>query len=254
MAQRLHKFTAPTYQQALRALRKKLGIGAGDSITLMLMTGPSNFPVTAVVGDLVGDVFVHQDVLKNMTGQLVFSGAYVKCISGEVNEASSALVASPLVADVQPKSELQSGIADLMQSYSTLLYAFSMVGVGIATVTIANMVFMGILERYKEYGQLRAIGYSRKSVSRSMSIEVLMTVVIASVSSLPLLYVLLRSFEGSFKQFWPVYTTMVHPVDMIGYVFVILLTLLFGFLATVPAVRYLNKMDLAKTVSGSRFG
>ena len=236
------------------ALGKKLGIGAGDSITLMLMTGPSNFPVTAVVGDLVGDVFVHQDVLKNMTGQLVFSGAYVKCISGEVNEASSALLASPLVADVQPKSELQSGIADLMQSYSTLLYAFSMVGVGIATVTIANMVFMGILERYKEYGQLRAIGYSRKSVSRSMSIEVLMTVVIASVSSLPLLYVLLRSFEGSFKQFWPVYTTMVHPGDMIGYVFVILLTLLFGFLATVPAVRYLNKMDLAKTVSGSRFG
>jgi putative ABC transport system permease protein len=236
------------------ALGKKLGVGVGDIITLKLVTGPAEFPVTAVVADLVGDIFVYQAVMKNITGQLVLSGSYVKCVPGGQSEASQALLASPLVADVQLRVELQSGITDLMQSYSTLLYAFSMIGVGIATVTIANMVFMGILERYKEYGQLRAIGYPKKSVSRSMSIEVLVTVIIAALGSIPLLFLLLQSFVGTFREFWPVYRTMVHPADMIGYVFVVALTMLFGLIATIPAVRHLNKMDLAKTVSGSRFG
>lgn len=247
-------FNAPGEAMIGYALGKELGVGVGDSITLRLVTGVIDLRVTAVVADLVGDIFVHQSVMENLTGGLVFSGAYVKCVAGGVAEATQELLASPLVADVQARAELQSGIADLMQSYSTLLYAFSMIGVGIATVTIANMVFMGTLERYKEYGQLRAIGYSKRATSKSISIEVIVTVLIGGAASIPLLFLLLQSFVGTFRQFWPVYRTMVQPADMTGYVLVIGLTLLFGLLAAIPAVRFLNKMDLAKTVSGSRFG
>lgn len=236
------------------ALGKKLGIGVGGSITLELVTGPTVLNVTAVVADLVGDIFVNPSIMGNLTGELVFSGAYVKCAQGGIGEATHDLLASPLVADVQARSELQSGLFDLMQSYSTLLYAFSMIGVGIATVTIANMVFMGILERYKEYGQLRAIGYSKRDTSKSISIEVVVTVIIGSIASVPLLFLLLQSFVGTFREFWPVYRTIVHPADMVGYGLVIGLTMLFGLIATIPAARLLNKMDLARTVSGGRFG
>jgi putative ABC transport system permease protein len=236
------------------AFNKEYAAQVGDVITLEVVGGTRELTVSAVLGDLTGGFFVHEQVMDELLDGIVYSGSYVKCAPGKVESVSSALLENPLVANVELRSELQSGIIDLMESYNSLLYSFSLVGVGIATVTIANMVFMGILERYKEYGQLRAIGYSKRDTSKSIVTEISLTILISAVVSIPLLFILLESFVETFKNFWPVYRTMVHPEDMLGYGFVILLTLGFGLLAAVPAIRYLNRMDLAKTVAGSRFG
>lgn len=50
------------------------------------------------------------------------------------------------------------------------------------------------------------------------------------------------------------YRTMVEPADMVGHAFVAVLAAAFGLLVAMPAVSYLNRMDLAKTVAGDWFG
>ncbi len=73
-------------------------------------------------------------------------------------------------------------------------------------------------------------------------------------ASIPLLNPFMESFVGSFKGGWLVYRTMVEPADMVGHAFVVVLEVAFGLLVAMPAVRYLNRMDLAKTVAGDWFG
>jgi len=164
------------------------------------------------------------------------------------------LLGNILVADVQFRDAMQSGLLDLMSSYTALLYIFALFGVTISTITIANIVFVGVLERYYEYAQLRAVGYSRRSITKSILTEILIVLAISSIVAAPLSYAVIVGFAPEYKDFWPVYTTILYLGDWLGYLIVVALTFGFGFLAALPGIRYVNKMDIAKTVTGGQFG
>jgi len=229
-------------------------ISIGDKILVETMAGSKDLTVTAIVDDMIGNLFVDAPVINAIAGQALFGGMYVKTANGATAQVQDALLNDPNVGDVMLKSNVRSYFSDMMSSYSTLLYVFALFGITIAAVTIANIVFVGVLERFGEYGQLRAIGYSKRQVSQSIYMEILVTITLGSIVAIPLLLVLMEALVPVYKDFYPVYQTRISIGDWAGYFAVVFMTFLFGLLAAVPGIRYVSKMDIAKTVSGGQFG
>ena len=236
------------------AMAKDFGFVVGDSVSLDCGYGPSDFTVSGVHADSLGQVIMFTEAAEALVPELPVIGLLVKCSDGSVQEVADGLSALPAVANIQLSGEMENGLLSYMTSYNSVLYAFSMVGVTISTLTMANVVFMGVLERQREYGQLRAIGYTRRDMGKSIVTEIVAVVAISAAAAVPLLYLTLESLVGTFREFWPMYSTILYPADWLEYFVVLGMVLAFGLLAAVPAIRYVNRMDIAKAVTGGRFG
>jgi hypothetical protein len=236
------------------AMAKEHGISVGDTLLLGPGAEPPVFTVSAIHGDAIGQVIIFMEAAEWLMPEPPLIGMFVECAEGSAQEVSSELSSLPAVANVQVSDEIENGLLNFMTSYNNVLYAFSMVGVTISTLTMANVVFMGVLERQKEYGQLRAIGYSRRDMSKSIVTEIVVIVGIAAVAAAPMLYLTLESFVAMFREFWPMYSTILYLEDWLEYLVVLGMVLAFGLLAAVPGIRYVNRMDIAKAVTGGRFG
>jgi putative ABC transport system permease protein len=164
------------------------------------------------------------------------------------------LLGSPMVASVQESGSLKSGMMDLFASYQDLLYLFGLISVLIAAIAISNIVYVSVLERRVEYGQLRAIGYRRRDVAKSVYLEVIIMIAIGAIVAVPLLLLVMESMVPTFREFFPVYQTILYLYDWYGYGVIVAMTFALGLLAAVPAIRYIGRLDVAKTMTGGRFG
>jgi len=236
------------------AFAKDYGFSPGDTIEVEAQADGITLTVSGIVEDMIGEIFIDMTTMQSMIGELFFIGTYLTCADGSEESVRSMLLQIPLVADVQLKEGMQSGLLDLMASYDQMIYMFSLVGVAIATITIANIVYVGVLERYPEYGQLRAIGYSKRAISSSIYSEILIVISIGAVIGVPILLIVMVGAVGLFKPFRPMYETILYLRDWMDYIYVLFLTFAFGLLAAIPGIRYVNRMELAKIVSGGRFG
>jgi len=261
-SQTLHEFTVAEGDIARNIdeimvgtnLAKDFDISPGQHMTISGAKGSLSLHVTAVVSEMIGELFIDIEIVDDLVGYPISSGMYVKCGEGQSVQVMDELLQSPLVADVLPKENVKFGILELMESFESFLYMFGMVGVGIAAVTIANVIFISILERYSEYGQLRAIGYSHRDISKSLLSEIFIIILVGSVLAIPLIFLFMEAYVDTFREFWPLYETIVLPQDWLGFGIIVLLTFIFSFLAIVPGIRYLGRIDIARTVSGGRFG
>ncbi len=246
--------SSPDEAMVERGLAREKGIRVGAHMTLTGPGGSSELLVSGVVEDFLGEIFVDPEVLHSLACETLYSGVYLKLPKGEASEMRRALLSSPLVTDVYTPDSAQSGILEFMASYENIIYIFSLLGVAMAAVTISNIIFVSVLERWMEYGQLRAIGYSRRAVASSILSEIFIMVGVASLIGAPLTYGLVLSLEEELRAFFPMYSTVIYPRDWVGYLFVIGMTVLFTLLAAAPSIRSVNRMDLVKTVAGERFG
>jgi len=230
------------------------GIRKGDRLTLSSFTGSENVTVTALVQDYTAQVYADQDVADVLTGGQSYAGMYIRTPEGRAGAVAESLLASPLVSDAQTKGNAKGALVEFMTSFADLMYIMLLIGVAIAAPTLANMVFITVLERYPEYGQLRAIGYSRGQVARSILIELNIMMLAGSIIGLPFTYLFVKGYEGSFKEFFPSYTTVLYPADWSSYILTVAVIYLIALLAALPSIRYVNRMDIATTVAGGRFG
>ncbi|HUV23796.1 MAG TPA: FtsX-like permease family protein [Methanomassiliicoccales archaeon] len=230
------------------------GLSPGDSMTLSTPIGSSQLTITGIVNDMIGSVYVDDSVVSQISGVELFSGAYLKVQEGHVEEVKQTFLESPLVANIQEKGNIKSGMLDLFTNYEEVLYLFGLISVLIAAIAISNIVYVSVLERRAEYSQLRAIGYQRKEVAKSVYMEVIVLIIIGSLVAIPLLWLVMESMAAEFRIFFPMYQTILHLGDWYGYGVIVAMTFVLGLLASVPAIRYITKLDVAKTVTGGRFG
>jgi putative ABC transport system permease protein len=230
------------------------GLNPGDRITLTSPLGSAQLTITGVVNDVTGSVFVDDSVIGQISGLELFSGAYIKVQDGRTEEVKQTLLGSPMVASVQERGSLKSGMMDLFASYQDLLYLFGLISVLIAAIAISNIVYVSVLERRVEYGQLRAIGYRRRDVAKSVYLEVIIMIAIGAIVAVPLLLLVMESMVPTFREFFPVYQTILYLYDWYGYGVIVAMTFALGLLAAVPAIRYIGRLDVAKTMTGGRFG
>ena len=235
-------------------LFRKQGVEVGDQITVFTMMGTVTLNITGVVDDTIGSVYVNESVIGDLIARTVYSGAYLMAEDEHIQDAKDDLLEYARVANVQNKESIKYGMDALFENYQFLLYLIGFIAVTIAAIAISNIVYVSVLEKRTEYGQLRAIGYRRKDVSRSIYLEVIILVIIGAIVAIPLLLMVMEGIVEYFKEFFPIYRTILYLGDWYGYFVMVLLTIVFGLIASIPAIRFITKLDIAKTVTGGRFG
>jgi putative ABC transport system permease protein len=230
------------------------GIRIGDTIELQGISGTVQLDVTALVDDYIGTLFVDMNVIEDIVGERIYSGMYLKTTPGKAEDVMTELQASPLVAEAMTLRDTVSGILGYFESYGAALYILTLLGVAVAAPTLVNIVFVGVLERYPEYGQLRAIGYPRKAVSKTILTELVVIVTAGAIIGIPLTYLMVLGFEGPMKSYIPVYSTLLYPADWLQFLAVLGLIYVIAFLAAAPSIRHVNRMDLAETIGERGFG
>ena len=98
------------------------------------------------------------------------------------------------------------------------------------------------------------IGFAVADVAKSVLTEILAIVSVGAIVGVPLSYLVLVGYEGAFQEFFPLYTTILHLQDWLGYLMVVAVTFGPAVLSALPSIRFIGKMDVAKTVSGAMFG
>lgn len=94
-------------------------------------------------------------------------------------EGAAAATAAPLLADTartlaleaSPIERIQGAIADALARVFTVFDALAVVAVVVAALGIVNTLTMGVVERIREIGILRAIGMTRRQVMRMVVVE-----------------------------------------------------------------------------------
>lgn len=260
--QTLHRFNYITGTRALTSDQALMsdtfagdhGFRVGDSIRLGASYGSIELTITGLVQDVLGEIIIDLSAMEIISGEPVFLGMYATVGSGEREDVKASMSDSPMISQISTREGAKSGLLEFMSSFSEMIYMFSLIGVVIAAATLANTVFIGVLERFPEYGQLRAIGYTRREIATSIYAEIMLLVSLGGILGAPLTFLFLVGYEEAYKEFFPLYETSLMLSDWIGYVAVVILTIFLALLAAFPSLRLINRMDIAQTVSGARFG
>lgn len=229
-------------------------IEIGDQVQLQSYNGTYDFEVVGLAQDYISMIFIDIEMMDELGGQTVYSGMYVKAASGRTKALKEDLLSSPLVSDAQTRAGAKGGLFEYMESYYSLMYVMTLLGVAVAAPTLANIVFVSVLERYPEYGQLRAIGYSKGSIAKSILLELMIIVTVGAIFGAPFTYAFIVGYEASFQAFFPTYRTILYLKDWAGYFITVALIYLIAFLAAAPSIKKVNKMDITSVVAGGRFG
>ena len=97
----------------------------------------------------------------------------VRFASGSAATAASALdgAARTLALEANPIERVQGAIADALARVFGVFDALAIVAVLVAALGIVNTLSMGVVERIREIGVLRAIGMTRRQVMRMVVVE-----------------------------------------------------------------------------------
>ncbi|MFD5467890.1 ABC transporter permease [Kitasatospora sp. NPDC127059] len=252
-----------------RRTADKAGYKVGDTVRVA-----ANGPV--VEARLTG-VFTTDDPVVNTGGTLtLFDKATAQQLLLEPGRYSSVvLTAKPgtgedaLLAQARPKvpagdqfdvetgatlkADEQAQITRGTDSMRTMLLVFAGISLFVGIFIIANTFTMLVAQRTKELALLRAIGASRKQVTRSVLVEALLIGVVSAVAGLLAgigIGAGLQSLMGTLNENMPSGSLVIAPTT-------VLVTLLVGVLVTVlsallPAVRAARIAPVAAMSSGDQ--
>ena len=188
-------------------------LGVGDTVRLLMPNGP---PIQA---DLVG-VFKFGDS-GNLAGATMaafdrpvaqdlflepgyFSAVSVRAADGVSNEALRDRLAQALPADLEVKTKQQvseeaaSDIEEGLSFINIFLLVFAGVALFVGSFIILNTFSMLVAQRTRELALLRAVGASRRQVTRSVMVEALAVGLLGSTVGLGLGFVLAIGLRALF--------------------------------------------------------
>jgi putative ABC transport system permease protein len=186
----------------------RLGLRLGDTMTLALGGGDRlqlrvagivarSIPGSGGEAVLVGwtDATAHLGV----AGADVFAIRYARG-AGSAARAAVAGVAAGLALDLNPLTRIQGAVTEALGRVFGLFDALALVAVLVAALGIVNTLAIGVLERVREIGVLRAIGMTRRQASRMVVVEAtvlgLVGIVVGAVAGLGVGAILLALSGG----------------------------------------------------------
>ncbi|MEU3572793.1 FtsX-like permease family protein [Kitasatospora sp. NPDC036755] len=252
-----------------RKTADKAGYKVGDTVRIA-----ANGPV--IEAKLTG-LFTTDDPVVNSGGTLtLFDKATAQQILLEPGRYSSiVLTAKPgtsqdaLLAEVEPKvssgrqfdvetgaklkADEQEQITKSSSSLRTMFLAFAGISLFVGIFIIANTFTMLVAQRTKELALLRAIGASRKQVTRSVLVEALLIGTVSAVTGLLAgigIGAGMQSLIGAMNDSMPTGSLVISPVT-------VAVTIVVGILVTVasallPALRAARIAPVAAMSSGDQ--
>jgi putative ABC transport system permease protein len=255
--QTLHGFRFPegiTAEDALRdgrlvlsaGLLKKIGCKEGDSVTLDTPLGKQTFTLGPASDELMNTIaFVSQSELQKRAGSPapVINAFYLTVDDARVGRIKLDLYHLPGAVSVQRKADI---VADL-QSYMVMFYAFTGVmlifALLMAFALLFNAMTVGVLERKREFATMRSLGTGRRWIALLLSGESMILWLLTLIPGLLLGYLMALGMGSAFSTDLFSFQIVIAPVSYATAALGILVTML---LAALPAVRRVNRLNLAE--------
>ena len=227
-------------------LGEKLGVQTGDEITLQFPLGSQRVIVDASNNEVMGvSAYVSLTWAQEMAGGLEsFNGLLLQVNGSQTQDVRKKLYQLPGVASVDFKEEIVAGWKSLMGLYYVMMGSFLAFALVIAGAVIFNTVTVNVLEREREIATMRALGQSRGRLGAMLTLENLLIGLLALAPGLALgsasTYYLFQLFSASADFYMPFY------ISPQSYVLVTMLIFGTALLSQVPALRRVNRMNLAE--------
>jgi putative ABC transport system permease protein len=162
-----------------KAAAGRLGISVGDTISLALGGGSAlDLRVVGIVERSIpgggGEAILVG--WPDASEQIGITGADVFAVRFEPDAGAAARTeleetARGLALEASPLSRVQGAVSDALGRVFGLFDALALIAVLVAALGIVNTLSMGVVERVREIGVLRAIGMTRAQASRMVVVE-----------------------------------------------------------------------------------
>jgi putative ABC transport system permease protein len=235
-------------------LATPLGLKVGDTIPLATPTGQHDYKIVAIGTDVLS-IKINTAYISQANMRLDFNKS--EDILYQINLKPGADVATAeqwlnqIVADY-PQFRLVSGrayLAEFMVQYQSIISMFYVLLAVLAfpsLIAILNTLAIGVIERTREIGMLRAIGATRNQVWKTIVAEALLLsslgTALGILAGLYLSYVFVQGLAaGGFMK-------MTYTFPLAGVLAAIAAGLIFGVLAALVPARQASKLEIIKAL------
>lgn len=172
------------------------------------------------------------------------SAAMIQADPRYVDEIQDKLYDLPGVASVDVTEYTREEIDELLKAFRTFVNVMLGFSIALAAIIMFNATIMNVLERTREISSLRTLGTPRWMIAGMITLENLVYWVIGVTLGLPLG----KWASAFFVQLYQSETFNMRPVVSQQTVIYTVVGILFAvILAQLPAIRYVNRLDLAKS-------
>ena len=235
-------------------LATPLGLKVGDVIPLATPTGQQNYRIVAIGSDVlsikINTAYISQTNMKldfNKSEDILYQidlapGADVATVEQWLNQ---------IVADY-PQFRLVSGrayVAEFMTQYESIIsgmYVLLAVLSIPSLIAILNTLAIGVIERTREIGMLRAIGATRNQVWKTIVAEALLLSALGTafgiLAGLYLSYMFVEGLSAGG------YMKMPYTFPVAGVLAAIAAGLIFGVIAALMPARQASQMEIIQAL------
>ena len=235
-------------------LATPLGLKVGDVIPLSTPTGQQNYRIVAIGSDVLS-IKINTAYISQANMKLDFNKSedilYQIDLAPGADAATAEQWLNQIVADY-PQFRLVVGreyLAEFSQQYDSIISGFYVLLAVLAfpsLIAILNTLAIGVIERRREIGMLRAIGATRRQVGKTIVAEALLLAALGTgfgiLAGLYLSYVFVAGMNAAG------YMRMAYTFPLAGVLSAIAAGLLFGVLAALMPARQASNMEIIKAL------
>ncbi len=227
-------------------LARLLDLSAGDRVTLETPIGAQDFtlgPTTSEMMNVVAYLSMDEAQKRLRTPAVPYNGLYLTVDDARSSQIKADLYHLPGAAAVQRKADLVTDMRAYMGIIYLLLGIMMAVAVAMAFALLFNAMTVNVLERRREFATMRAVGSGIGRIAALLFAEDLILWLLTLAPGLLLGHWMALQMGTAMSADLFTFKIVVAPSTYVLTAAGILLTML---LATLPAIRQVNRLNLAE--------
>ena len=227
-------------------LANLLDVSDGDRVTLETPFGMEEFilgPTTDEIMNAVGYISMDEAQNRLHAPSIPYNGLYLTVDEAQSRQIKLDLYHLPDAVAVQRKADLVSDMRGFMGLFYLLIGIMMAVAVLMAFALLFNAMTVNVLERKREFATMRSIGSGISRIAALLIVEDLILWLVTLLPGLLLGHWMALQVGTSFSADLFTFNIVVAPSTYVFTAIGILVTML---LATLPAIRQVDQLNLAE--------
>jgi putative ABC transport system permease protein len=227
-------------------LAKLLEVSEGDRVTLETPLGMEEFilgPTTDEMMNAMGYLSMDEAQVRLHSPTVPYNGLYMTVDEAQSGQIKLDLYHLPAATAVQRKADLVTDMRGFMGLFYLLIGIMMAVAVAMAFALLFNAMAVSVLERKREFATMRSIGSGTGRIAALLFAENLILWLVTLPLGLLLGHWMALQVGTAFSADLFTFNIVMSPST---YVFAAAGILAIMLLATLPAIRQVNHLDLAE--------